>query len=584
MQEVIRFVSVGLINTAVGYGVFLVALWGLGLSPALSNAIGYGIALAVAFGLYRNFVFKSEALLSGAVIRYAIAFAVAFGINQLVLIGLIRHFGLMAELSQIFAMVSYTMAFFALNKYFVFHAGEANAHDVSPSRIAVFLSSESVRLSIATVFAGLSFCFFVLRAPLRALHGGSDFAWNYLATRAWLDGINPYTVENALAQRGSGFPAEQDLGGIGSAYFPAVFPVTTPFSWMDWQNATVVFLIFNILLLAWVVRDFALRYLRDRSLATIVTFVGFSLLMYPTHTGIANLQHSIPAIGFAVLAMMRTTGDRRHMVEAAVFSALALAFKPQVGAVAVFYALVMWRWKLVVLMFAIYGALTLIGAFPIVFATGGWRWVDDLRHNIALISAQQSDIYCCVNLKPLLLHFVPAGLLSILSILPLALVPALIWHFRSRDIHEAPALETQLSIMAACGVSLLLSVYSRPYNLVLMLPVLVLVIYEMTNGTSRFMQWARVKHIYVLILASGLLVFVQPFPPLGLGVRKVGLSYLDWSDIFQKLWIFLAVPIQTYALLVILAGVTWRLSNVLRKSEVEAPLPRSSASSNDRES
>ena len=120
LSEVLKYSVVGIINTLVGYGVFMIALLGLRYSPELANVIGYTIAFSVSFFLYRFFVFTNINISLQMGLRFIIAFFVAFAINFGTLVILVRCCLVLPEIAQIFAMIVYTIIFYVLNKYFVF--------------------------------------------------------------------------------------------------------------------------------------------------------------------------------------------------------------------------------------------------------------------------------------------------------------------------------------------------------------------------------------------------------------------------------------------------------------------------------
>lgn len=91
---------------------------------------------------------------------------------------------------------------------------------------------------------------FAYRGVIRGLSQAGDFSWNYLSTRAWMAGLNPYEYENALLMRGQGYSGWQDLGQMGTPYFPAVFPISAPFALLDWGAAVAAFLAMIVSLIA----------------------------------------------------------------------------------------------------------------------------------------------------------------------------------------------------------------------------------------------------------------------------------------------------------------------------------------------
>lgn len=120
-DEILRYATAGIINTLVGYGVFLLALRWIDLSPELSNVIGYGVGLCIAFTLNCLFVFKNAQLSIGAGIRFAIGFVFAFALNQAMLFYMMNACKVIPEIAQIFAMTTYTLVFYLINKYLVWN-------------------------------------------------------------------------------------------------------------------------------------------------------------------------------------------------------------------------------------------------------------------------------------------------------------------------------------------------------------------------------------------------------------------------------------------------------------------------------
>ena len=117
---VFKYLIAGLVNTLVGYGVFLLLLASSSMLPEVANAISYVIALVVAFILNKVFVFKSSVKNAVAIPKFIAAFAISFLVNQLVLILFYRLLNSPAAIAQIPAMVSYTIVFYVLNKHYVY--------------------------------------------------------------------------------------------------------------------------------------------------------------------------------------------------------------------------------------------------------------------------------------------------------------------------------------------------------------------------------------------------------------------------------------------------------------------------------
>lgn len=116
--EFLRYLVAGLLNTGLGYGVFLGLHWGLGLDARPANALALTAGLMQSLLLNRWFVFRRARLSPAAVLRFSLGFGVAYGLNFLVLSVLLRQ-GLSGALAQLPAMASYTLCFYALNRSWV---------------------------------------------------------------------------------------------------------------------------------------------------------------------------------------------------------------------------------------------------------------------------------------------------------------------------------------------------------------------------------------------------------------------------------------------------------------------------------
>ena len=125
-QQFARFLSVGVLNTLLGYGIIFLAMYGLKWSPEASNLLGYGIGLIVSFMLSKTFTFRSSAAVSGELIRFLIVFAIAYGANLAVLSFAVRFLDWHAGLSQLIAGGFYIVCSYLLNKRFVFLTGTQN--------------------------------------------------------------------------------------------------------------------------------------------------------------------------------------------------------------------------------------------------------------------------------------------------------------------------------------------------------------------------------------------------------------------------------------------------------------------------
>lgn len=113
-----RYLFAGVINTVIGYLVFLISVNALGLHVYISNLLGYIIGLTCSYNLNVNFVFNIKNKTKQRFYVFIVSFVVCFLLNQLVLFLSTQYFNI--YFAQITAMFSYTLSFYALNKYFIF--------------------------------------------------------------------------------------------------------------------------------------------------------------------------------------------------------------------------------------------------------------------------------------------------------------------------------------------------------------------------------------------------------------------------------------------------------------------------------
>lgn len=116
----LRFLLVGVANTAVGYAVILVLHYGLAFTPVLANVGGYAIGGGVSYWLNRRFSFGSDRPHAQALPRFVGAVAFSFGVNLLVLRLAMSVPNLPVAVAQAAAIASYVIVFYWISRYFVF--------------------------------------------------------------------------------------------------------------------------------------------------------------------------------------------------------------------------------------------------------------------------------------------------------------------------------------------------------------------------------------------------------------------------------------------------------------------------------
>jgi putative flippase GtrA len=120
IEEAVRFVLVGIVNTFVGLSVIYLLKWSVALGDVGANAVGYVVGLAVSFVLNRNWTFRHSGKVMPAVARFVMVFAVAYAVNLATVLTLIKLAGVNAYLAQALGVPPYTILFFLGSRYFAF--------------------------------------------------------------------------------------------------------------------------------------------------------------------------------------------------------------------------------------------------------------------------------------------------------------------------------------------------------------------------------------------------------------------------------------------------------------------------------
>lgn len=120
MKQLIRFIVVGIFNTAFGYGIIFFCMYALRMTPEISNILGYAISLGVSYLLHKKITFESDRQHRKEAIRFLVVFAISYAVNLLLLVLLVHEIHLNKGVSQVFAGAAYVSVSFLLNKFYVF--------------------------------------------------------------------------------------------------------------------------------------------------------------------------------------------------------------------------------------------------------------------------------------------------------------------------------------------------------------------------------------------------------------------------------------------------------------------------------
>ena len=120
MKQFFRFLTVGVINTILGYCVIFACMYVGKMSPESSNVAGYAVGLVASYTLNRGYTFNSQQNRRSEIVRFLAVFIIAYVSNFAILVIIIHKIGIHKGVSQVLAGLVYVIASFLMNKYYVF--------------------------------------------------------------------------------------------------------------------------------------------------------------------------------------------------------------------------------------------------------------------------------------------------------------------------------------------------------------------------------------------------------------------------------------------------------------------------------
>lgn len=331
------------------------------------------------------------------------------------------------------------------------------------------LRSRRILLLLLLLFASAEF---VIRGPVRIVRRAgnyNDYTSSYIGAKAWLKGLNPYSNEVfwQLWKQSSNEPAKEQAESIGSRtpYPWTCFLLLAPLSLLDPATASILMGLMSSVLI--VVSLFLLSRLPDlagdpwRSWL----FIGLALAMSPIHSGLGQVNISMPAIAFVFLSFWAASTGRPG--RAGAFCAFSVALKPPIGAFFAVYYLASRQWKA----FATTTATTLL---LLVVAIGrlqvaGVPWLSGYLANSRLVLADPINAITAANPKRFqmvnlqVLWYTLTGNERIANGLSLGLAAVLLAALVVFMLQRRGGVPASLQVSAFAAISLL-PVYHRFYD------------------------------------------------------------------------------------------------------------------------
>ncbi len=118
--ELMKFASVGVLNTAIGLAIIYSLKWGLQWGDASANLAGYLVCILLGFVLNGRWTFGKSVLKLQHLFGYLLVVGVAYLMNLGAVLLSIELLDMPGDYAQLVGVPVFTLASFLLNKMFVF--------------------------------------------------------------------------------------------------------------------------------------------------------------------------------------------------------------------------------------------------------------------------------------------------------------------------------------------------------------------------------------------------------------------------------------------------------------------------------
>ncbi len=390
---------------------------------------------------------------------------------------------------------------------------------------------------LAAIVLVLALGWFTVRTAPRGGYWMWDFGMVSEASRAWLDGRNPYD-EGELRKRWRAQPVPgllEHIDHVESLLPPPTLMVMSPLALLPRGAALWVWYAVQWALLIGAIGTLCSLANRPALDPRAMLLAAGVLLLGPVQSGVQAGQLSLPATACIVLALALDV--RGRPIVAGCLLALAMALKLQLAAPFIVYFALCSRWRIVFAAACLFAGITLLAIIRLELADVDWMstWLANVRRSTG--AGGLNDFAAGVAMDHLLNLQLPlyavTGNRAAAQIGALALVSiaAIVYALRLRRAADGPT-RNPLPLIAPLAVLTLLPVYHRYYDATLL-------IIPLAWAVARF---PRSRAALVLAL---LIPFILP---VGWATNLVNRGLLPPSVTPTTGWRILIMPFQVWLL------------------------------------
>lgn len=357
----------------------------------------------------------------------------------------------------------------------------------------------SFRLAVALLLAAC--VYFAVRGPWRAMtdpSGGNNLRVYYCASRAWMQGLNPYDQAelDQINQQAGGGATRVDT----SINFPPCLPPMTIVGCIDdWQTAKVVWLSLSVLLTGVCLWQLCVLLGLKRSDPRTLLLWAFGLALAPLHTDICEGQLSIFVTTLLVLAL-RCQGEKQPKM-AGMLLGVALAVKPFMVVLLPVMLLFRGQWR--ALIYTVFAFALLTGLAVGRMNASDVAWLPAMQHNLqGFAQGGRGDPAGPLSYRMINLHVVLSGIVKDPTMV-WAMVGALVAAIGGAGLLAMRRLRDMRSELLLWGLFVVLCLaggYNRFYGAAMLLLPLAWAFASLREPGLRRVSWA------VLLLIAPFLV------------------------------------------------------------------------------
>jgi hypothetical protein len=357
---------------------------------------------------------------------------------------------------------------------------------------------------LLVVFGGV----FVVRGPMRAMDNAGDLAHLYAAASLFVQGGNPYDGSACVEVMRQAGQANPEAYANGSFYPPPTIATLAPVGLLPWPLAKLAWLLVNAVattVLLWSLHHWlAIGDPRLRWLTAAVLLAAWG----PIATAFSLGQLSVASAACAFAALVLLERNAKAVALAGPLLAISCLVKPQLGLGFLLLIVLRREWQASAIALGVIGVVTAVAIARLTLIDPAWSAMlvenvtrDQSTGNVLDASPAGALRYQMIDIRPLLHYVLPGAWVNLSAVL---LVIAMTGVALARLLRAGLK---RHALLAAAGVGLLvlMPVYHRYYDAVLLLPLLALAINALLrNRGDRLM----------LVIAAAMLPLFVPMPAL----------------------------------------------------------------------